>query len=138
MTQNEFEPLRQINFTNIDNDTDISKIELLLNDDDNFQKNKDVNVIGIHPVQDSITRLTNGKVPSKYVNGDRYLTDSEIKTISAILHTVKKSDLEAIVEIYQLAQNIYDELDKTSPETLIQETVNDLNLKLPRTLRVNY
>lgn len=135
MTQNEFEPLRQINFTNIDNDTDISKIELLLNDDDNFQKNKDVNVIGIHPVQDSIARLTNGKVPSKYVNGDRYLTDSEIKTISAILHTVKKSDLEAIVEIYQLAQNIYDELDKTSPETLIQETVNDLNLKAPSNIK---
>ncbi|XP_038217883.1 uncharacterized protein LOC119836573 [Zerene cesonia] len=42
---------------------------------------------------------------------DRYLTEAEIKTITDILHTVKKSDLEAIVEIYNLAQDIYKESD---------------------------
>ncbi|CAK1589833.1 unnamed protein product [Parnassius mnemosyne] len=60
---------------------------------------------------------------NKYVNeGDRYLTDSEIKTISDMLHTVKKSDLEAIVDIYNLAQDIYKEMDKDTIETVIQET----------------
>ncbi|CAB3221632.1 unnamed protein product [Arctia plantaginis] len=135
MTENDLEPVRQINFTNFDKDTDIPKIELLLNDNDYLRKNKNINVIGINPAADPKTNLTPGKVPSKSGNGDRYLTDSEIKTISAILHTVKKSDLEAIVEIYQLAQNIYDEIDKTNPEVLIQETVNDLNLKIPTTIK---
>ncbi|CAG4995411.1 unnamed protein product [Parnassius apollo] len=60
---------------------------------------------------------------NKYNNeGDRYLTENEIKTITEMLYTVKKSDLEAIVDIYNLAQDIYKEMDKDTTETVIQET----------------
>ncbi|CAF4770337.1 unnamed protein product [Pieris macdunnoughi] len=57
---------------------------------------------------------------------DRYLTDTEIKAITEILHTVKKSDLEAIIEIYNLAQEFHKEIDGATTESLIKETINAL------------
>lgn len=47
---------------------------------------------------------------------DRYLNSEEIQKISELLHTVKKSDLEAIIEIYNLAQEIYREMDENPPD----------------------
>ncbi|CAG4966299.1 unnamed protein product [Colias eurytheme] len=55
-------------------------------------------------------------------NDDRYLTEEEIKTITDILHTVKKSDLEAIVEIYNLAQDIYKDSDGGTSEKNSQKS----------------
>jgi hypothetical protein len=52
---------------------------------------------------------------------DRYLNENEIKTISKLLHNVKKSDLEAIVDIYSLAQDIYKEMDKGTPNEIPDE-----------------
>ncbi|CAG9792560.1 unnamed protein product [Diatraea saccharalis] len=60
---------------------------------------------------------------------DRYLTESEIKTITHILHSVKKSDLEAIVDIYNLAQDIYKEMDKITSENIIDETLKAAKTK---------
>ncbi|XP_072946447.1 uncharacterized protein [Epargyreus clarus] len=54
---------------------------------------------------------------------DRYLTEAEIKTITDMLHTVKKSDLEAIVDIYNLAQDIYKEIDSSNADKLVKETI---------------
>lgn len=58
---------------------------------------------------------------------DRYLTEDEINTITEILRTVKKSDLEAIIEIYNLAQEIYDEIDGAN-EKSDKNTVNILQI----------
>lgn len=58
---------------------------------------------------------------------DRYLTDIEIKSISEILHTVKKSDLDAIVEIYNLAQDIYKEIGNTSTNHVSNEALHITN-----------
>ncbi|XP_073961014.1 uncharacterized protein [Choristoneura fumiferana] len=62
---------------------------------------------------------------------DRYLNSEEIQKISELLHTVKKSDLEAIIEIYNLAQEIYREMDENptdgSTEPLNSPTEKDLD-----------
>ncbi|KAG6443476.1 uncharacterized protein LOC115455892 [Manduca sexta] len=58
-------------------------------------------------------------------NNDRYLTEDEIKSIAQLLHTIKKSDLDAIVEIYNLAQDIYREMDKTTTED-IDDSINSI------------
>lgn len=63
-------------------------------------------------------------------NTDRYLTEDEIKTISEMLHTVKKSDIDAIVDIYNLAQEIYNEMDKVTDQSAIDEAVNNVKDKL--------
>ncbi|XP_050356714.1 uncharacterized protein LOC126777644 isoform X2 [Nymphalis io] len=55
---------------------------------------------------------------------DRYLTEAEIQKITDILHTIKKSDLEAIVEIYNVAQEIHKELDIVVTERMDKDTVN--------------
>ncbi|RVE47994.1 hypothetical protein evm_007306 [Chilo suppressalis] len=75
----------------------------------NNQQKVDSNNVEIKPVSNE--------------NGDRYLTDSEIKTISHLLHNVKKSDLEAIVDVYNLAQDIYKEMDKITNENILEETI---------------
>lgn len=86
------------------------------------------------------------KPPANDSNNDRYLTESEIKSITEILHTIKKSDLEAIIEIYNLAQDIYKEVDKpmlnntteADDINVAEETqVNDVKL-LPITKPTSY
>ncbi|XP_060807880.1 uncharacterized protein LOC132903461 [Amyelois transitella] len=64
---------------------------------------------------------------------DRYLNDKEIKIISDLLHSVKKSDLETVVDIYSLAQDIYKELDKKTTEAIIEESVSELAKKEEKT-----
>ncbi|KAH9635719.1 hypothetical protein HF086_011109 [Spodoptera exigua] len=69
---------------------------------------------------------------------DRYLSEKEIRSLTEILHTVKKSDLDAIVEIYNLAQDIYKEIDKTSTDQILEETKNDIkNLDRERNMLEN-
>ncbi|KAL0860683.1 hypothetical protein ABMA27_010027 [Loxostege sticticalis] len=68
----------------------------------------------------------------KFEGGDRFLTETEIKTISDLLHNVKKSDLEAIVDIYNLAQDIYKEMDKMTSENIMEET-----LRLAQNIKAN-
>lgn len=58
---------------------------------------------------------------------DRYLTNPEIKALSHLLGSVKKSDLEAIIEIYNIAKDIYKEVDKTADENILEETIKDLS-----------
>ncbi|XP_028027472.1 uncharacterized protein LOC114240966 [Bombyx mandarina] len=60
-------------------------------------------------------------------NNDRYLTETEIKSIADMLHTVKKSDLDAIVEIYKIAQDIYKEMDKATSDSVLDETLSTAN-----------
>lgn len=98
-------------------------------------KKEAIDVIGINNLMRlDISNITREEAVSegapKASEDDRYLTEKEIATISAILHSVKKSDLDAIIEIYNLAQDIYKEVDKTSPENLIHETVNDIKQDL--------
>lgn len=50
------------------------------------------------------------------INDDRYLTEDEIVTISKLLHTVRRSDLDSLIEIYNLAKDIYKEIDAFDPE----------------------
>ncbi|KOB78998.1 Uncharacterized protein OBRU01_00705 [Operophtera brumata] len=57
---------------------------------------------------------------------NRYLSEKEIKSISDILHTVKRSDLDAIVDIYNLAQDIYSEMDKATNEGIMDDTINTI------------
>ncbi|XP_053620209.1 uncharacterized protein LOC128680805 [Plodia interpunctella] len=54
---------------------------------------------------------------------DRYLNEKEIKLISDLLHGVKKSDLETVVDIYNIAQDIYKELDKKTSDPNIEDTL---------------
>ncbi|XP_064074733.1 uncharacterized protein LOC113397678 [Vanessa tameamea] len=57
---------------------------------------------------------------------DRYLTESEIEKITGILHTIKKSDLEDIVELYNIAQEIHKELDIAEAEKIVKDTINSI------------
>lgn len=52
------------------------------------------------------------------------MTEKEIKSISDVLQTVKKGDLDAIVDIYNLAQDIYNEMDKATNEGVVDDKVN--------------
>lgn len=45
---------------------------------------------------------------------DRYLTIDEINALTSLLQNVKKSDVEAILEVYNLAHDIYKEIDKNT------------------------
>ncbi|KAM3958727.1 uncharacterized protein ACR2FA_007251 [Aphomia sociella] len=73
----------------------------------------------------NIQAIENKNVTGKSADSaDRLLTEKEIKTISDLLHGVKKSDLEAIVDIYNLAQDLYKEMDKITSQNIIEETAN--------------
>lgn len=74
-----------------------------------------------------------------YADKERYLTQKEIKSISDVLQTVKKSDLDAIVEIYNLAQDIYKEMDKATNEGVVDDTINAIaDEKLHKQLKKSY
>lgn len=55
---------------------------------------------------------------------DRYLTADEINTLTSLLQTVKKSDVEAILEVYNLAQDIYKEIDKNADRSVVDDLQN--------------
>lgn len=75
-------------------------------------------------VHNKINEFNNELKNNKSEDKDRYLTESEIKTITEILHTIKKSDLEAIIEIYNIAQEIYNEVSSTKADKFVQDTIN--------------
>ncbi|CAK1547824.1 unnamed protein product [Leptosia nina] len=81
------------------------------------------------PVYDKETLIKQNERPKFEGKNDRYLTEAEIKSITDVLHTVRKSDLEAIIEIYNLAQEIYKEMDGATTESLVKETVSALKEK---------
>lgn len=70
---------------------------------------------------------TNQKSSSLSSDSDRYLTEKEIDSIADLLHTVKKSDLDAIVDIYNLAQDIYKEMDEATTAEIMKENLNLIN-----------
>lgn len=72
-------------------------------------------------------RLIHNQPYGSHETGDRFLTDKEIQAISELLHNVKKSDLEAIVDIYSLAQDIYKEMDKMTSDDILEETMKFVN-----------
>lgn len=59
-------------------------------------------------------------------DNDRYLTEKEIDKIADMLHTIKKSDLDAIVDVYQLAQDIYKEVETITNEEIKNEAIHKL------------
>ncbi|VVC95775.1 unnamed protein product [Leptidea sinapis] len=105
-TETEYKPLIKINITDkhikslndmTSSTSSLSNVEVRLNNTE------------VHPVfnKDSFKKLN--KVKNTTKDNDRYLTESEINAITDILHTVKKSDLDAIIEIYNIAQDILNE-----------------------------
>ncbi|XP_046972467.1 uncharacterized protein LOC124539214 [Vanessa cardui] len=75
---------------------------------------------------DKINDLKEELKNNKSEQADRYLTESEIEKITGILHTIKKSDLEAIVDIYNIAQEIHKELDMAEAEKIVNDTMNSI------------
>ncbi|KAJ2944942.1 hypothetical protein O0L34_g1839 [Tuta absoluta] len=67
----------------------------------------------------------NTDLTASSIDGDRYLTDEEIKALAMILQYVKKSDLEAILDVYHLAQDIYKDLDNLDVNVLPNMTVEE-------------
>ncbi|CAG9138665.1 unnamed protein product [Plutella xylostella] len=61
---------------------------------------------------------------------DRYLTEGEINTISELLHTVKKSDLETMAEIYSLAKDIFKEMDAKPDQAELSKVEDEVNNKI--------
>ena len=132
MTGAEYAPHREINITNIQLlRENLTVVDLQKKDDVvkfvvNTDKKTEPDIIqsgltlqeaqGIN-IEDDIDDIN---VPES----DRYLSDKEIRSLTDILHTVKKADLDAIVEIYNLAQDIYKEIDKTSTDRTLLEGLN--------------
>lgn len=146
-------PIRAINVTNV-NVTVPSKAKSALGED--IFNNSDIKTIDLpveNPINYNLTldspelAVLKSLLPSEQTDlsklnlqerlkhhqlgpedGDRYLTEEEIKTISDLLHNVKKSDLEAIVDIYNLAQDIYKEIDKVTSENIVEEAMKFTNV----------
>ncbi|XP_049881169.1 uncharacterized protein LOC126377479 [Pectinophora gossypiella] len=72
----------------------------------------------------SLDNFKNIELNSVNKDSDRYLTEQEIKALTMLLHTVKKSDLEAILEIYDLAQDIYKEADRVGDDEVLFQNTN--------------
>lgn len=111
----------------INNKVNIKKVEDIPKDEN--YKNNEVNIKrDENKPKESENMVKNDSEVSKIMKSDenknRYLTEKEIKTISDLLHTVKKSDLDAIVDIYSLAQDIYDEVGKANNDSIIDDTIN--------------
>lgn len=140
VTQTEYSPVAKINITELAkkdlNDMDTSPSEQA------YVVIKKVQPVTQSTIHKEAIDIINS-IKDDYKAGsdtDRYLTEDEIKAISEILHTVKKSDLEAIVEIYNMAQDIYKELENeekvtkgtinTNTQTQLKtETADDSNVK---------
>ncbi|XP_041971380.1 uncharacterized protein LOC121727557 [Aricia agestis] len=75
---------------------------------------KKVNDIKLNTSKESTAKKLNNLSKHDNDKRDRLLTEAEINVITEILHTVKKSDLEAIIEVYNLAEEIYNEMEKSS------------------------
>ncbi|OWR54301.1 hypothetical protein KGM_214959 [Danaus plexippus plexippus] len=117
ITQTEYTPIKRINLT-----ADTLKKHQIFDDMTLSPSQKSVKTVknddNLQPVfhKDLMSKVNELNIESNSDedNNDRYLTEKEIKKITELLHTVKKSDLEAIVEIYSLAQDIYKEINSTT------------------------
>ncbi|CAH2058388.1 unnamed protein product, partial [Iphiclides podalirius] len=126
-------PIRKINITNININFHKSKEDMSHAASDNVNVGMRIDS-GLSHLLNKVSygdKRVNEQRPIDHsktdTEGDRYLTESEIKTITDMLHTVKKSDLEAIVDIYNLAQDIYKEFGQNPSEPLIQETMTSIH-----------
>ncbi|XP_022837460.1 uncharacterized protein LOC111364702 [Spodoptera litura] len=138
MTGTNYAPLRLINITRLGiENQNASVIELKKNVPDakhsskngvKFNKKAHSNIInGILSLQaNRELKVEDSRDDKNVTDKDRYLSEKEIRSLTEMLHTVKKSDLDAIVEIYNLAQDIYKEIDKTSTDRVPEQTKNGL------------
>ncbi|XP_034826208.1 uncharacterized protein [Maniola hyperantus] len=123
LTQTYYEPVTKTNITALKNETKENKTSTS-DMEKRTSKQAFVMIKKIHTAKqpafhkEAINRINaiKDEYKNEITDTDRYLTESEIKAITEILHTVKKSDLEAIVEIYNIAQDIYKELDNNIEE----------------------
>lgn len=72
----------------------------------------------------NIINQTEPQKVSTSKDDDRYLTADEITALTSILQNVKKSDVEAIIEVYNLAQDIYKEIDKNTDQGVVNDLQN--------------
>ncbi|XP_068624024.1 uncharacterized protein [Battus philenor] len=128
-------PIRKINITNININFIKSEEDMSPSASENINIGRKIKPGSAHLV-DREKFVSRNKIdddkriesPKPEKEGDRYLTESEIKTITDMLHSVKKSDLEAIVDIYNLAQDIYKEMEKGPSESLFQESMTPIHI----------
>ncbi|XP_063373555.1 uncharacterized protein LOC134661409 [Cydia amplana] len=72
----------------------------------------------------SLTKI----LPELTKDNDRFLNKAEIQKITELLHSVKKSDLQAVIELYNVAQEMYkdikvaDDLDNKASEAVSGES----------------
>ncbi|XP_075985884.1 uncharacterized protein LOC142983008 [Anticarsia gemmatalis] len=130
LTETEYAPLRQIYVPNITVQIDPAKQNVTKKTVTTERTVENEILRNINQLMDfnifNSTQEATVLKPVEKKDSDRYLTDFEIKTISTLLHAVKRSDLDAILEIYRLAQDIYKDIDKSNADTLIHETINDM------------
>lgn len=94
------------------------------------QKSKPI--INISQHKDLLKTLETVRESSKERNAesdDRYLTDGEIRALFQLLQAAKKSDLEAMIEVYNLAQDIYKEMDSTNDDNSVEDAIKDIKSK---------
>ena len=137
ITNAQYAPTRLINVTNIQllgenlTTVEIKKGERFVKKEEVVKDviSTDNKTIPTIDANDTLTEIQEVKITDD-IDGknvsetDRLLTEQEIQSLTEILHTVKKGDLDAIVEIYNLAQDIYKELDQTSTVLTLQETMS--------------
>ncbi|KAJ8708233.1 hypothetical protein PYW07_010358 [Mythimna separata] len=141
ITAAQYAPLRQINITDIQllgqnlTTIDVQKKEVFVKKDEAQNKvvsteNK-TELDAIASIDNNNSSKDQGITLEDIINDkngvdkDRYLSDEEIKSLTQVLHTLKKGDLEAIVEIYNLAQDIYKELDRATTEHALNEAITN-------------
>ncbi|PZC73674.1 hypothetical protein B5X24_HaOG208983 [Helicoverpa armigera] len=137
LTGHVYAPLRQVNITNlkligenftlidIKDDNNINKDEVAKNIVNVDKKTEPDIIDGILNLKgETGTKLDDIVEDSNETEQDRYLSEKEIRSLTEMLHTVKKSDLDAIVEIYNLAQDIYKEIDKTSTDHVLEDIMH--------------
>lgn len=74
--------------------------------------------------ESNVIKKTEPQKVSMSKDDDRYLTADEIKALINLLQNVKKSDVEAILEVYNLAQDIYKEIDKSTDHNIGEDLHN--------------
>ncbi|XP_052758047.1 uncharacterized protein LOC113514812 [Galleria mellonella] len=127
LTETQYAPIRQINV----NDVPIYKMTDIKMNNNDIVPNDESQVVKQTTETDTKVVLNKKDKPQIVKNNilektgdgtDRLLNKKEIKTISELLHDVKRSDLEAILDIYNLAQDLYKEMDRTTNANIIEET----------------
>lgn len=138
ITNTQYAPSRQLNVTNVQLLGEKATTEVVPKEENIVKKEEVVKDIistdnktipYIKHSNDTLKEIQTNKIydyidDKNATDKDRYLSEKEIKSLTEILHTVKKGDLDAIVEIYNLAQDIYQEMDQTSTDLILQNAVS--------------